>query len=295
MSKKNTAEFVKWFGPLLDALRDLGDSGKPREVSDRIATKLNLSDEILDQTLKSGGSRFHNQVAWARQYLVWEGLLDASKYGTWKLTEKGQKTIITSDDARVIFKKWVAINQKNIKDKKLPPVSESTLVEIINEVSPENAEEAEAPALLNVLRGLSPEGFEKICRELLRESGFENVEVTARGADGGIDGFGTLEINPFVSFRVLFQCKRYKEGNTVSRAQVGDFRNGMIGRAEKGIIITTSTFSNAAIQEANRDGAPKVELVDADKLVAMFEKVELGLNKRIVYDVDISFFEKYHS
>lgn len=295
MSKKNTAEFVKWFGPLLDALRDLGDSGKPREVSDRIATKLNLSDEILDQTLKSGGSRFHNQVAWARQYLVWEGLLDASKYGTWKLTEKGQKTIITSDDARVIFKKWVAINQKNIKNKELPPVSESTLVEIINEVSPENAEKAEAPALLNVLRGLSPEGFEKICRELLRESGFENVEVTARGADGGIDGFGTLEINPFVSFRVLFQCKRYKEGNTVSRAQVGDFRNGMIGRAEKGIIITTSTFSNAAIQEANRDGAPKVELVDADKLVAMFEKVELGLNKRIVYDVDISFFEKYHS
>lgn len=293
MSKKNTAEFVKWFGPLLDALRDLGDSGKPREVSDRIAANLKLPDEILDQTLKSGGSRFHNQVAWARQYLVWEGLLDASKHGTWKLTEIGQKTKITPDNARLIFKKWVAINQKNIKNKDLPSISENTLVDIINEVSPEYAEVAETPALINVLRSLSPEGFEKICRELLRESGFENVEVTARGADGGIDGFGTLEINPFVSFRVIFQCKRYKEGNTVSRAQVGDFRNAMLGRAEKGIIITTSTFSNAAIQEANRDGAPKVELVDADKLVEMFEKVELGLNKRIVYDVDISFFEKY--
>lgn len=293
MSKKNTAEFVKWFGPLLDALRDLGDSGKPREVSDRIAANLKLPDEILDQTLKSGGSRFHNQVAWARQYLVWEGLLDASKHGTWKLTEIGQKTKITPDNARLIFKKWVAINQKNIKNKDLPSISENTLVDIINEVSPECAEVAETPALINVLRSLSPEGFEKICRELLRESGFENVEVTARGADGGIDGFGTLEINPFVSFRVIFQCKRYKEGNTVSRAQVGDFRNAMLGRAEKGIIITTSTFSNAAIQEANRDGAPKVELVDADKLVEMFEKVELGLNKRIVYDVDISFFEKY--
>ncbi|MDO9054595.1 MAG: winged helix-turn-helix domain-containing protein [Gallionella sp.] len=75
MNKKQSAEFVKWFGPLLDALRDLGDSGKPREVSTRIATNLNLSDEILDQTLKSGSNRFHNQVAWARQYLVWEGLL----------------------------------------------------------------------------------------------------------------------------------------------------------------------------------------------------------------------------
>ncbi|MDO9054110.1 MAG: restriction endonuclease [Gallionella sp.] len=219
--------------------------------------------------------------------------LDASKYGTWKLTDAGRKAHISSDAAKVIFRKWVAINQANRKDKELPPVSEKTIVEIINEVSPENSESTETPDLINVLRGLSPEGFEKICRELLRESGFENVEVTARGADGGIDGFGTLEINPFVSFRVIFQCKRYKEGNTVSRAQVGDFRNAMIGRAEKGIIITTSTFSNAAIQEANRDGAPKIELVDADKLVEMFEKVELGLIKRIVYDVSISFFEKY--
>jgi restriction system protein len=293
VSKKTAAEFVKWFGPLLDALRDLGDSGKPREVSDRIAANLNLPDEILDQTLKSGGSRFHNQVAWARQYLVWEGLLDASKHGTWKLTESGRKAFISPEDARAIFQKLhIKVKSDN---KKLSSISENSLNEINNEASPDNTESADAPILIDVLRGLSPEGFEKICRELLRESGFENVEVTARGADGGIDGFGTLEINPFVSFRVIFQCKRYKVGNTVSRAQIGDFRNAMIGRAEKGIIITTSTFSNAAIQEANRDGAPKIELVDADKLVEMFEKVELGLNKRVVYDVDISFFEKYRS
>ncbi len=295
MSKKSTAEFVKWFGPLLDALRDLGDSGKPREVSGRIAANLKLPDDILDQALKSGSGRFHNQVAWARQYLVWEGLLDASKYGTWKLTEKGRKTVISPEEARKIFLKWVAINQENRKNRELPPVSEKSIVEITNEVSPQSTESTDSPALIDVLRDLSAEGFEKVCRELLRESGFENVEVTARGADDGIDGFGTLEINPFVSFRVLFQCKRYKEGNTVSRAQVGDFRNAVMGRAEKGIIITTSTFSNAAIQEANRDGVLKIELLDADKLVEMFEKVELGLNKRAVYDVDISFFEKYRS
>ncbi len=74
MSKKAQAEFIRWFGPLLDALRDLGDSGRPREVSARIARNLNLPDDLLDQTLKSGGSKFHNQVAWARQYLVWEGI-----------------------------------------------------------------------------------------------------------------------------------------------------------------------------------------------------------------------------
>ena len=126
---------------------------------------------------------------------------------------------------------------------------------------------------------------------MLRESGFENVEVTGKSHDGGIDGYGTLEINPFVSFKVLFQCKRYKGG--VSRSQVGDFRNAMLGRAEKGIIITTGHFTNEAEKEANRDGAPKVELVDGEKLVKMFEKVELGLKSRVIYEVDFNFFEPF--
>ncbi len=68
MASKKRSEFVKWFGPLLDALRDLGDSGRPREVSDRIAKNLSLPDTVLDETLKSGGSKFHNQVAWATQF-----------------------------------------------------------------------------------------------------------------------------------------------------------------------------------------------------------------------------------
>lgn len=293
MAKKTRTEFVKWFGPLLDALRDLGDSGRPQEVSDRIAKNLNLPDSVLDETLKSGGSKFHNQVAWARQYLVWEGCLDASKHGTWKLTEKGRNTQISENEAHTIFLKWVAVNQANRKNKVGSEKVESEISAIVDEISPDEMASNESPKLIDILRNLSPEGFEKICKELLRESGFENVEVTGGSADDGIDGFGTLEINPFVSFKVIFQCKRYKEGNTVSRAQVGDFRNAMIGRAEKGIIMTTSTFSMAAIKEANRDGAPKIELVDGNMLVKMFEKVELGLTKRIVFDVDVAFFEKY--
>lgn len=296
MAKKKRTEFVKWFGPLLDALRDLGDSGRPREVSDKIAKTLKLPDSVLDETLKSGGSKFHNQVAWARQYLVWEGYLDASKHGTWKLTDKGRNAgPISEDDAHKIFMKWVAVHQENRKGKIGEEKPEPELLISLEELSPENLPLNEEVRLLDVLRSLNPEGFEKVCRELLRESGFENVEITGGSADGGIDGFGTLEINPFVSFKVIFQCKRYKEGNTVSRAQVGDFRNAMIGRAEKGIIITTSTFSNAAIQEAHRDGAPKVELVDGEMLVKMFEKVELGVVKRHVYDVDMAYFEKYRT
>ncbi len=284
--KKSQAEFIKWFGPLLDALRDLGDSGKPKEVSTKIAENLKLSDSILDETLNSGTNKFHNQVAWARQYLVWEGLLDSSKYGTWKLTEKGKTTTLNEEQSRELFLKWVKIHAKARKKK-----SEKTIIEEQEESKPTDFETDSNSDLLTILQSLSPSGFEKLCRELLREHGFENVVVTGGSHDGGIDGYGTLEMNPFVSFKVLFQAKRYK--GSVSRAQVGDFRNAMIGRAEKGIILTTGTFTNEAIKEANRDGAPQIELVDGEKLITMFEKVELGLVPKIIYEIDFNYFKRF--
>ncbi len=205
----------------------------------------------------SGGSKIHNQVAWARQHFVWEGLLDSSKHGTWTLTEKGRNAHLVDNEARELFLKWASIHAEIRKQKR-------DAQEVEEEVLPpearlEDQEDNEKLDLLSTLRSISLTGFEKVCRELLRESGFENVEVTGGSADGGIDGYGTLEINPFLSFRLLFQCKRYAKGNLLSRAHVGDFCNTMLGRAEKGIIITTSGLSNVAIQEASREGAPKVE------------------------------------
>lgn len=70
------AQFVRWFGPVLDALRALGGSGTPDEVFDHIATTLKISDEQLNETLPSGDLRFRNQVQWARFYLTREVLLD---------------------------------------------------------------------------------------------------------------------------------------------------------------------------------------------------------------------------
>ncbi|HNA64513.1 MAG TPA: restriction endonuclease, partial [Saprospiraceae bacterium] len=229
--KNKQAEFIQWFGPLLDALRDLGGSAKPREASDRIAENLKLKEDRLNEILESGQSRYYNQVAWARQYLAWEGLLDTSQHGIWALSSKGEKTKLDEQKSREIFLKWVEIHRKARENKQR-----------IDVIEDETSDPGEAPLssttdLLQVLQNLTPEGFEKVCQRLLRESGFEKVTVTGQSHDGGIDGYGILEMNPFVSFKVLFQCKRYK--GTVSRSQVGDFRNAMIGRAEKGIIMTT--------------------------------------------------------
>jgi restriction system protein len=265
---------------MLDALRELGGSGKPREVSELIAERCNVNDKKLEETLKSGQTRFYNQVHWARQYLVWDGLLDGTKRGVWTLTPGGYETKLSEADSRKLFLKWVKIHAEARKS-----AEESTPTP---DAEPDEETEDHKQVLLEVLRSVTPEGFERICARLLRESGFERVTITGGPKDEGIDGIGILQVNPFVSFKVLFQCKRYK--GAVSRAQVGDFRNAMIGRADKGIIITTGTFTADARKEADRDGAPPVELVDGDKLVEMFEGIELGLRPKTIYEVDHAFF-----
>ena len=285
-AKSSQAQFINWFAPLLNALRTLGGSGQKKEVTKQIAKDLSLPDEQLEETMKSGATRFDNQVAWARQYLFWEGLLDSSQRGVWSLTPKGHQTFLTDFQAREIFLKWVEIHRKTKKGK-----TESEIIKEQEEESAEHIEEIITQSLLEVLQNLSPKGFENICKRLLREHGFEDVFVTGNSHDGGIDGYGTLELNPFVSIKVLFQCKRYK--GTVSRAQVGDFRNAMIGRAEKGIILTTGRFSEDAKREATRDGAPPIELIDGRKLVSLFEAVELGVKPKVIYEVNLNFFEQY--
>ena len=144
---------------------------------------------------------------------------------------------------------------------------------------------------MNLMRSLPADGFERLCQRLLRESGFEKVAVTGKSGDGGLDGIGVLQMNPFVSFKVLFQSKRYS--GSVSVSQVRDFRGAMMGRADKGIIITTGTFTSDAKKEAVRDGVPPIELVDGEKLLDMFESLELGLKPRIAYDIDDGFFDEF--
>lgn len=297
MATKRESEFIKWMGPILEALRELGGSGRPREVALLIAERHNVSQDQMGETMKSGQTRFYNQVAWARQYLVWEGLLDGSKHGVWSLSPKGQATRLDAAVSREIFLKWVkfhAETRRAAEDAVIDAdadASKPSLVRLAKQAVVVPPDEIEEEELLAVLRRLSPSGFERVCQRLLRESGFESVKVTGKSHDGGIDGVGILQLNPFVTLKVLFQCKRYK--GSVSRAEVGDFRNAMLGRADKGIILTTSSFSSEAVKEANRDGAPPIELVEGDKLVSLFERARLGVKERTVFDVDHEFFQQF--
>lgn len=283
------AQFVRYFGPVLDALRELGGSGAPSEVIERIVENLRVSDAVQNELLDSGNPRFPNQVAWARYYLAREGLIDSSKRGVWSLTEKGLSTHLTYQQAHEVFRKWVKFFAAARKEKKAEAPSDEG-----EEQAPEKTELTAVnfrDRLAQILFALPPSGFERLCQRLLRESGFVQVVVTGRSGDGGIDGYGTLQVNPLVSFKVLFQCKRLS--SAVGSAVIRDFRGAMQGRADKGILLTTGTFSADAKKEAARDGVPPIELVDGQKLQDMFTQLELGLRPVKTYEIDDSFFAEF--
>jgi restriction system protein len=292
MSKKNKEEgsrFVTYFGPLLDALRGLGGSGTPDEVVERIANDLSIPDRVQNELLPSGGSRFQNQVAWARFYLAKEGLVDSSRRGVWSLTERGRAAVLTPQQSREVFLKWVKFYQSQRRARS--DSREPEPVEIVEDAAGSPTDHRSE--VVELLLGLPAAGFERLSQRLLREAGFTQVVVTGRSGDEGIDGYGTLQINALVSFKVLFQCKRYRK--SVSPSHVRDFRGAMAGRADKGIIITTGTFTAEARREAQRDGVPPIELIDGEKLVEMLEKLELGLKPITAYRIDGSFFEEFNT
>lgn len=221
------SKFATYINPLLDALSRLGGSARPSEVCALIAKDLALPDHVLEERLNNGVSKFENQVHWARFYLAKTGHLDASRHGVWALTEKGRATPPFSEEGlRALLQevqgRTAPTSAPSLLLKKEPEHSDKETEEV-----PDLGEGSYREQLLVILKALPPKGFERLCQRLLREAGFEQVVVTGRSGDGGIDGYGFLQVNPLVSFKVLFQCKRYDR--SVSPSEIRDFRGAMAG------------------------------------------------------------------
>jgi restriction system protein len=241
----------------------------------------------------NGRARFDNRVAWARFYLAKAGLIDASRRGVWSLTEKGRAIeTLTPAGAADLFKA-VAVQFRSGTSEEVTEVDAETDRDAPPEASASVITGDHRQQIIELLRGLPPSGFERFCQRLLRESGFQHVTVTGKSNDGGIDGIGILQVNPLVSFKVLFQCKKY--AGTVTPSQIRDFRGAMMGRADKGIMLTTGSFTSEAQREALRDGVPPIELVDGERLVGMLEALELGISRIKVYRIDPGFFHEFQS
>lgn len=130
--------------------------------------------------------------------------------------------------------------------------------------------------LLEELKNLSPVEFERFAQCLLRAYGFGEVEVTARGKDGGIDGFGKLQAGlGFLS--VAFQCKRWVK-TAVGRREIDQFRGAISGIYDQGIFFTTSAFTKEALGASSRQGTVPIVLIDGNNLVEIMLDREVGVD-----------------
>jgi restriction system protein len=170
------------------------------------------------------------------------------------------------------------------KTQKLDGSDSSVDAEVIDDEVIDIAEPYWKDQLLIILKGLSPSVFERLAQRLLREAGFIKVEVTGKSGDGGIDGIGVLRVN-LLSFQVLFQCKRYQ--GSVGAPAIRDFRGAMVGRSDKGLMITTGTFTPDAKREATRDGAPAIDLIDGDQLCDLLRQLKLGVKTELVEQMSV--------
>jgi restriction system protein len=268
MAKVKIPTYDTLMNPVVQALKSLGGSGTIEEISNKVIEIAGFSDEqleVLHNPEKGGMSEIEYRLAWSRTYLKKYGVLENSSRGVWALTPEGRKLdqVDGKEVARVVREQMA--KARRAAEEKL-----------------EEPEEAEAwrDELLDALLKMEPSAFERLVQRMLRESGFVQVEVTGRSGDGGIDGKGIIRLGGLLSFHVIFQCKRWQ--GAVGASQVRDFRGAMVGRADKGLLITTGNFTKDATREATRDGAPPIDLIDGDQLLDKLKEFELGVQVRKV-------------
>jgi restriction system protein len=277
MQMTSLPSYENLMNPLLEALRILGGSGSIEEIYAKTIEITGLPDEVLTQLHdpeRSSQTALAYRLAWARTYLKKFGLLENSSRGVWSLTEKAGN--FKSVDPTEVVRHVRALDRQDA-------VKRNPRDEAAREISEEEGWKDKLSTVLT--QKLDPGAFERVVQRILRESGFVQVEVTGRTGDGGIDGRGIARINGFMSFHVLFQCKRYK--GSVGTGEIRDFRGAMVGRADKGLFITTGSFTAAAVKEATRDGAPPIDLVDGDELAEKLKELSLGVKTELVERVSI--------
>lgn len=256
------------FEPTLKAIRALGGSGTIEEIDDALISTIGATSAMLDITYpKSGAPVLAHRMSWARSFLKLAGFLANPNRGVWVLTEEGR---LAADQPNKSLKLAV---EAAYKDWQLAKKSSQGIDETGTDQEPSNEGSLGwADQLLHCIQGIEPAAFERLCQRLLRECGFTRVEVTGKSGDGGIDGAGVLRMN-LISFQVLFQCKRWK--GSVGSEVVRNFRGAMQGRADKGLIITTGSFTAEARKEATRDGAPAIDLIDGEAFCELLKSNRL--------------------
>ena len=266
------------------ALKQLGGSGRNDEINKAVYSILNISDEVLDilHTGRTSFSEIDYRLAWARTLLKNYGAITNSARRVWTISSEFAD-IDAVDGAMV---------------EKCRNISNHTAEKGAAEVLEPDSMDSDAPQdtetwrqrVFNILIHMDPYAFERLAQRVLRECGFTDVIVTKSSGDGGIDGYGKLKINGIISFNIAFQCKRYQ--GVVGSPEIRDFRGSLTKNIEKGVFITTGTFSKAAQEEAENPGKQQIDLINGEDFIDMLAEYSIGLTEVKDYEIDEEFFAK---
>ena len=278
MTRNDVPSYDKLLYSTIKGMKEIGGSGTIDEIVESVIQVENFPSELQEIMHTDGRSTLiEYRLAWARTYLKKVNALTNSERGIWNLTEFGRN--ITEKQCLEIP---ASVRKEYLGNKKINKSTKDDQ-EILEQINEQEFDWKEKILKLLVEK-VSPEAFERLCQRILRESGFTKVEVTGKSGDGGIDGIGLLRMN-LVSFTVLFQCKKYKD--SVGSVAVRNFRGAMQGRCDKGLIITTGTFTSEAKKEAVRDGADTIDLIDGDSLCDLLKNLRLGVEVQMVENITI--------
>ncbi|NOD35486.1 restriction endonuclease [Ruegeria sp. HKCCD7296] len=276
----------------VEAMKQVGGSASIYELDEKVAELEGVSEEeqsFMMTGTNQGQPRLNYYLAWARTFLKKGGALENSARGIWALTEFGS-TIDTIDDTQRIIDQVNEEEKARARERRKKKQQNGDEPELFSP-SDQSGNIEETPdtetwksRLLTSLKQMDPYAFERLAQRLLREAGFTKVEVRGKSGDGGIDGVGVLRVN-LVSFQVFFQCKRYK--GSVGSSEIRDFKGAMMGRADKGLFITTGNFTAQASDEATRDGATAIDLIDGDRLCDLLKENDLGVATEMIESVTI--------
>ncbi|WFR71902.1 restriction endonuclease [Prescottella defluvii] len=285
--------YTELLWPTLQALIALGGSASNNELDGAVVEREGWSPDVQGILHGDGpGTEVEYRLAWARTYLKGMGLLANSRRAVWSVTKRGRE--VTEGDIRPLLATFTADKRRQRQNRKantpgaqVLPLSGSNAAAESDASYGESGDAVEwKSALLDSILRMSSTAFERLTQRLLREAGFSTATITGRGSDGGIDGIGMCQIS-LLSFPVAFHCKRVS--GSVGASAVRDLRGAMAGRGEKGLLITTGTFTSEARAESRRDGAPPVDLIDGDRLCGLLKEHALGVRTttRVVEDVTV--------
>ena len=291
--------------PLLKFISDQKEH-HVREMIDYLAGEFRLTDEERRRLLPSGNDIiFDNKVKWARLYLGKAGLLESTKTGYWKVTERGLQ-VLSQNPSRIDIKfleqfpeyrEWRKTTSKEIKEEttgKVKVVEDQTPEEAL-EYGYQQIRQNLVQQLLEQVKNVSPKFFEKLVVELIVKMGYggsvkDAGEVLGRTGDGGIDG--VIKEDQLGLDKIYIQAKKWTDA-PVGTAELRNFVGALQEKkANKGIFITTSRFVKNTQEYVDKVGG-NIVLIDGERLAQLMINYGVGVSRVANYEVqrvDSDFF-----